>query len=348
MKRLMVLSFVVTLALSACTSGSDPKPDPKATSIKLPEPGQCLAKETNDLDLVAPDFSSVVSCKKSHVYEIIDVLNVPDKFLVTGSREKRLEHRSELVKSTATGSLAKDFHDYADYSCVGSVLLVTGLDGARIGDKWPVDADVHPELIGATTLTSVSPPDQWAAGKPRIICSFRYTVPANPGDPRSRAFPVQSPSGLPTYRDFLTSDYPAERRACGSYDDDNYLHPLLCINQHNVEVLFSYDASLAFGKKFADSVDGLNPSDAHWDKLVEPCTEALWRVFGPSNIDDDLASSVYLGDDWSTRHKAFCLVTPESDDLDLPSGSIVGHAWEVSEVPRKKLTRPLSEYPRGI
>ena len=348
MRRLIVLCVMATLALPACSSDNGPKTNPKAASLRVPEPGQCLAAETKDLDIVAPDFSSVVSCTKSHVYEIVDVLNVPDKYLVTGPRAKRLEHRTELAKSTATSPLAKGFRDYANRGCVGSILLATGLDGARIGDKWPVDADVHPVLIGATPLTSISPPDQWVAGKPRIICSFRYTVPAAQKDPQSKTFPVESSSGLPAYRAFLTSDYPAERRACASYDDDNYLHPLLCTNQHNVEVLFSYDASLAFGKKFADSVAETNTSDAHWDKLVDPCAEALWRVFGPSNVDEDLVSSVYLGDDWSKNHTAYCLVTPESDDLDLPPGSIVGHAWEIDEVPRKKLTKPLNEYPRRI
>ena len=180
-----LVALCAVLAMAACSSGDDPKSDPKPAALRLPEPGQCIAKETKDLDSVAPDYSSVVDCTKPHVYEIVDVLKVPKKFLATGSREKRLERRTELAKSAAAGPLAKDFHAYADRGCLGSVLVATGLEEVRAGEKWPINAGVRPALVGATTLTSVSPGAQWAAGKAAIICSFRYTVPVEPGGARA-------------------------------------------------------------------------------------------------------------------------------------------------------------------
>lgn len=344
MRRLVTLCAVLALALSACSSGSDPEPEPATQA--LPQPGQCIAGESKDLDAFVPDYTSVVDCKKPHVYEIVDVLDVPKKFLVSGSRDKRLERRTELGKSAASGSLAKDFRAYADRACLGSVLLATGLEGVRAGEKWPIDAGVRPALVGAATLTSVGPVDQWAAGRASIVCSFRYTVPVDPGGPQGKLYPIQSSSSVPTYRALLTKDFPAERRACASYDEDNYLHGVLCTNQHNTEVLFSYEATLAFGKKFAESVDDTDITDAQWDKLVEPCAEALDRVLGP-DIDEELVGSVYLADDWSRSHTAFCLITPESDKLDLPPGSLVGQAGAVQEVPRKKVDGGLREYAQG-
>ena len=76
-RRWMALCAVVALALPACSPGNASRSGPEPASRALPEPGQCIAKESKDLDGVAPDYSSVVSCKRPHVYEIVDVLNVP-------------------------------------------------------------------------------------------------------------------------------------------------------------------------------------------------------------------------------------------------------------------------------
>lgn len=343
MRRLMTLCAVVALALSACSSGDDPQPEPAA--LKLPDPGQCIAKESKDLDGVAPDYTSVVTCKKPHAYEIVDVLDVPKKFLASGSREKRLDRRTELAKSTASGSLAKDFRAYADRRCRESVLRATRLEHVRIGTKSAFEADVRPVLLGARTVASVGPADQWAAGKPRITCSFRYTAPAAPAGPAGKVVAIQSPSTVPIYLDLLSEHFPAERRSCGSYNSDNYMYAVLCTNQHNTETLFSYDGEAAFGKKFAESVDDTDITDAEWDKLVTPCADSLIDVVG-TDIDEELVGSVYLADNWKTSHTAYCLITPESEKLDLPPGSVVGKAGQIKEVPARKGDR-LGPYAQG-
>lgn len=333
-KRLMALCVVVAMAVAACSSGADPRP----ASLSRPEPGQCLANEATDLDQPAPDYASVVGCKAPHVYEIFDVLNVPAKFVVSGSPERRLERRKELNRSTAADTLAQDFHSYADRTCRGSMLLATGLDGVDVAGKGALDAGVRPVLVGARMQASVGPPDRWAAGKPAIVCSFRYTVPAGPAAPLARVAAIQSTSKLPTYRALLTPDFPAELRACGSYDADNYLYAVLCTFQHNAETLFSYDAEAAFGKTFAEAVDSTNPTNAQWDKLDAACSDALDKVFDPG-IHKNVSSSVYLGNDWKQpggRHTTYCLATPASTTLDLPAGSIIGHLGAIKEVPAKQ------------
>ena len=342
-RRLIALCFIAVTTLTACSSGDDPKAGPKPAALKLPEPGQCIAKEAKDLDNVGPDYTSVVDCKKPHVYEIVDVLNVPKKFVVGGSREKRLERRTELAKSTASGSLAKDFHAYADRGCHEATLRATGLDGVLIGDKEATEADVRPVLLGARTSTSVGPPELWAGGKPRIVCSFRYTAPTAPTGTPGKVFAIQSPSSVPIYLDLLSEHFPAERRACGTYDSDNYMYAVLCTNQHNTETLFSYDAGAAFGTKFAGSVDPEAVTDPHWDKLVTPCADSLIDVVG-FDIEEELVGSVYLDDDWSSTPTAYCLITFLSDKSDMPPGSVVGQAGEVKEVPAKKVDRRLGPY----
>ena len=164
-----------------------------------------------------------------------------------------------------------------------------------------------------------------------------------------RASPSRSshPPSVPTYHAIRTKDYPAERRACASYDEDNYLHGVLCTDQHNTEVLFSYDAEAAFDKKLVDSIDAEQVTDAQWDMLVTPCADTLPTVAG-TDVDEDLVGSVYLADDWKASHTAFCLATPMSDNLDLPPGSVIGQAGLVEEVPRKKTDAGLRPYATGV
>lgn len=345
MNRWAALSVVVMMALTACSSSDDPKADPKPVTLKLPEPGQCIAEETKDLDSVAPDYTSVVNCGKSHVYEIVDVLKVPKKFLVSGSREERLDRRNELAKLTASGALADDFHSYADRGCRGSVLRATGLADVLIDQASAFEAEVRPVLIGARISTRVGPADQWAAGKPTIICSVRYTDPRAPEGPEGKDAPIRSTSSVPTYRALLTKDFPAERRACGSYNSDNYMYAVLCTNQHNTEALFSYDADAAFDRNVVASIDPAEITDAEWDLLVTPCADSLQTVIG-TDIDEELVASVYLADDWDSSHLATCLITPLDDKLDLPPGSVVGQAGVVNEVPARKGAR-LGPYAKG-
>lgn len=342
---LVGLCAVLALALAACSSGDDPKAAPKPATLKLPEPGQCIAKETKDLDRLAPDYTSVVNCKKPHVYEVVDVLNVPEKFVVNGSRDKRVDRRNELAKSTASGSLAEDFQTYAEDGCRGSVLRATGLSEIVIGQASAFRAGVRPVLVGARMATNVGPADSWAAGKPVIVCSFRYTAPGASVRPEGRVAAIQSSSSVPTYRALLTKDFPAERRACGSYNSDNYMYGVLCTNQHNTEAMFSYDAEAAFDKKLVDAIDEVEITDAQWDLLVTPCAESLETVVG-TDIDEELVGSVYLADDWSSSHTAICLITAQSDKLDLPPGSVVGQAGVVKEVPARKGAR-LGPYAKG-
>lgn len=325
-------AFVALGILAACTPGHA-----DAAKDVVPAPGQCVAKEKSDLDGFAPDFTSVVPCTSAHVYEIVDALNVPKKFLAGGSRAKRLERRTELDKSTASSSLANEFHTYANRACRRSVLKATGLDAVNVNGLSALDAGVRPVLLGANTLTGVSAPDQWAAGRHLIVCSMRYTEPVAPGL-LGRLSAIRSSSSIPTYRSLLSKRYPAELRACGSYDSDNYLYAVLCSNQHNVELLFSYDAQAAFGKDLIKNINSLNPTDSEWDLLSTPCTVMLQNVVG-TDVDDDLDGSVYLADDWGrsgSGHKAYCLITPDSDHQDLPPGSVVGRAGDITEVPAKK------------
>jgi hypothetical protein len=220
------------------------------------------------------------------------------------------------------------------------VLKATGLDVVNINGLPALDAGVRPVLIGAATSTGVDSADQWASGNPRIVCSIRYTDPVSPGTPQAKVSAIRSTSSIPTYRALLTKNFPAELRACGSYDSDNYMYPVLCTNQHNAELLFSYDAKAAFGIDLVKKVNGLNPTDSEWDELETPCRVMLQNVVG-NEVDDDLDAYAYLDDNFNNKASSFrnfttyCLIAPYDDHLDLPPG-VVGRAGHVSEVPAKK------------
>lgn len=306
LRSLRALAVVVGLVAAGCggpeATAVPATPTQKAVAPPAVHAGECLAKEIPDGDDVAPDLTSAIDCTKPHVYEVSDVLG-----------------------STTDGSqLADEFQSYAASECESSILKRAGTN--RIKDAGKPLKEVNAGLVmsGGSTWVNLTPAAGWA-DKQEFICAVRYTEhQTGGGDLAPR--PVKAKSDHPAFHDFLTEDFPADRRLCITYDgQERYSLEPCGDGQHYGEIFFGYDAAAAFGEKFVEGVDSEEPSEAEWTKLSDPCFEALPALLG-NNFDEDLSGVADLADaGWY-----------EYEDFDLPAGSLVENADRVDFVPVAK------------
>ena len=336
-------ALVSLVVLAACT------PSHAAPSKEVaPAPGQCVAKEKADLDDFAPDFTSVVRCTRAHTYEIVDVQPVPERFLAGTTKKQQLANRGELTKASGVGELQSKFRAYSLERCRLAMLHASGLDKITLKGKSADAADVYPVLGGAELRLNLASPKQWAAGDRNFVCSVRYTTYQN-GSSNRPVRRVMS-KGLPDYRLLTTSDFPAARRQCVTYDDQDNRVLVPCTKQHYGEVLFRYDAGKVFSKAF---LAGLRKRDYNnedftnkqWQSLGDPCFDALDMLFG-EDWSDALSAVADYGDigweaDLHTTESDFnCLVIPYEDDTyDLPPGSLFSEARTVHLIKIEKKLR---------
>jgi hypothetical protein len=325
------------MALTACSSGDDPKADPKPASLKLPEPGQCIAKEIADLDDVAPDLSSVVPCDKAHIFEIVDVFDVPATFLGDAkSRPERLARRKELLTVAGTDHLRKTFAAAVSQHCRAAELKPSRMSSLRLEGKTAEEARVGFVFGGAQSWFNGTPATLWADGHASVICSVRFTTHVTDTEDVD-AKPVTSKNDRPVWQRFRTVAFPLDRRQCLTYDEDDYQQLITCDKQHYGEYLFSYDARSVFGKSFVDSVNIADVTDKQWEKLSKPCFDALYTLFG-DDFDEDLSGDGEIGEiGWGQTDDdtdmVDCLAIPyDSDEVDLPGGTLFDESTDVDFV----------------
>src|SRR5688572_30224284 len=92
--RLPTVAAAILIAGLAGCGGSDEKPKPDAADIKA---GVCIASDIADEDDRAPDLDSVVDCSEPHVYEILDVVDLPKEALAGKTDEEKLANRKDLA-----------------------------------------------------------------------------------------------------------------------------------------------------------------------------------------------------------------------------------------------------------
>jgi hypothetical protein len=334
MRALPALAFVACLILAGCRSGTVADDKPAASAAV--HAGDCIAKEIPDLDDKAPDYGSTVDCTEPHIYEVSGLLSVPARFLRGSTRKQRLANRRLLGSVAGHSSLAEDFRDYTHRECGPPALVRAGMDGITIGGKSMRDVGAELVMGGATTWINLSPPAQWVAGGEKVICSVRFTKHFT-DEGEVAPSPITARFGHPAFYDFLTDDFPAARRQCITYDSQQRYALNPCTQQHYAEIFFSYDAAAAFGEEFVKGIDIENPSDAQWEKLGDPCADALSMVLG-KDVDPGVTGGADFGvRGWfqkSDVYTTYCLAVPyKADDLDLPAGSLIGKADKVAFVP---------------
>lgn len=345
MRSLRALAVVVCLVAAGC-GGPEPATGPvtptekKAVAPATFRAGDCFAKEVPDGDDVAPDFTSAVDCTKPHVYEVSDVFAVPERYLRGDSRKQKLANRKVLGSTTKGSQLADEFQSYAASECESSILKRAGINRIKVAGKPLKEVNAGLVMSGGSTWINLAPVPNWTDGEQEFICTVRYTEhQTGGGDLAPR--PVKAKSDHPAFHDFLTKDFPADRRLCVTYDSQERYSLEPCGDgQHYGEIFFGYDAAAAFGEKFVEGVDSEEPSEAEWTKLGDPCFEALPALLG-NNFDEDLSGVADLADaGWyeeASVYATYCIAVPyESEDFDLPAGSLVENADRVDFVPVAK------------
>lgn len=300
-----------------------------------PETGQCIGKEIKDLDDLAPDFNDVVDCRKSHVYEIVEVIEVPKQFLTGDTKADRRANRKELGTVKAESPLKTKYEQFASDRCGTETLKAVGLSKVGIGSKTADEAGADPVMGGALSWLNLTPTANWNDGDAKLVCSIRYTkriTTTNDVGPK----PVRSKTELPAYADFLTEDFPVDRRQCVAYENRTERTLVPCDEEHFGEMFFSFDARKAFGDAFVKSVNLSDPHDLNWAKISQICSDALPLLLG-EDIDSELTAIAEAGaggwDGTSDYYGVSCLVAPKHpEEFDLPGGTLIGNAKNVNFV----------------
>ena len=338
MRVLRAVAVVVCLIAAGCGGvKTTTSPAAKPETRTLVHAGDCIAKEIDLRYDVAPDFNTGVDCRKPHIYEVSDVIDVPERFLRGKTSKAKLANREALGARAEISQLFPDkFREFADAECGLAALKSAGLGRLKIAGKSLKEAGAELVMGGAEPWINLSAPADWIDGREKLICSIRFTEHITDEGVYVAPDPISAKTGRPAFHDFLTDNFPAVRRQCVTYDSQDRYGLSPCTKHHYGEIFFSYDAAAVFGRKFVESMDIDDPDDAGWEKLGDPCFEGLPALIG-SDLDEDLSGAADLGTQgWyedSPVFTTYCIAIPyESEDFDLPAGSLVENSANVDFV----------------
>jgi hypothetical protein len=319
--------FVITLA--GCGGDSE---EPKAAEIKA---GVCIAKDIADEDDRAPDLNSVVDCSEPHVYEILDVVDLPDNALSGNTDEEKLANRKDLATIEKGEDTSKEYEAFYEFLSVCDTALreTTGYADATVNGVSAEDSNLWPAVAAGIHAPwfNVTPEDQWLDGNPQLICSARFGDPSADAEEDAPAKPLSSPNEKPLLADMGSASFPIEYRPC---DDDKAVSVAVgCDRPHHAEMLFSFEAGPVLEERLVtrlekelkdDNADPTQlPKDVH-DDLDRVCTEAL-----PAVMTDDFDTSVLTGKGFVAapfdeyNQTIVCGLVPTDSTKELGPGSLV-------------------------
>jgi hypothetical protein len=298
--RSAAVVLAAAVVLTACVGGSDPKPaattTPASTAV-TPKAGDCFADADSKLDPADPDFSTKVKCTTSHLYEVTGVSRVPARFLKPAADpdDPGATVRDRLLEADGTGD--QGFAQYASTTCSDHLWRTMGVDAEdiRSGDARLSEIGAYPAAAGIVYRHTLTAEPDWSKGPHGLICFAEFR---DPREDQGAAAPASVSSyNLKTVAGrFLSSHFPVERRRCyvqsDEYEDEVELGP--CTRAHESEVVFTYNARLAFGTRFvkeamrADEDDETDAADDKiMDRTVQVCRDILPKVLARP-IDSEL------------------------------------------------------------
>ena len=335
MKTPAILLLLFGLVLTGCGGGdSNPKTTPDVQA------GTCVAKEIDDEDDKAPDLNSVVDCSKPHVYEITDVIDLPDAALSGKTDEEKLANRKDLAttESDEGEENSAQFDAYTAFAfpaCRAALTTATGYDGIAVDGVDAKEAGLMPLLGGQIQPLwfNVMPKEQWLEGKRQVICSARYTEPAPkdfdedyPEDLPTK--PVSSENSKPLLAAASSSSFPVVFRWCTTWDEKEKNVNVGCDKQHYSENLFQFNAIEVLDQDFVNKIKPKKATDAEYKELDRVCAKTLPQVMS-KDFDQDGAkvrSQGFPGFQWTDDYKTVVcdLVSVDSKTTDLGPGAL---AW---------------------
>jgi hypothetical protein len=332
---LLFLLLILGLVLTACGVG-----DSKKASASDVKAGTCIAKEVDDENDTAPDLNSVVDCSEPHVYEILDVVDLPDEALSGKTDKEKLANRKDLAtleldETEAQSDQNAAFFAFAYPVCDKALRKHAGYDDITVKGKSAEDVALIPAL-GAEVYSpwlNLMPKDLWLEGNRQFMCSVRYVEDSEAEEPPVK--PVSSPNDKMLISSASSPSFPVELRDCSDVDrKDDAVSDVDCDERHTTEGLFSFDGDVVFGEKaMAPIFKSGNPTDEQMAPLDRTCTDSLPAVMGDGFDKKKIAGKAYVVEwDDGTQAVQCALAAVDFRKNDLGPGSF---AW--TDAARAKL-----------
>lgn len=306
------------------------------------EPGVCVEREAKDQGNLVPDLSSIVDCAAPHVYEVYDIIDLPDSTLTGSTRQARIDNRDDLaLPSDLTDDSVERtaFEEFSEQECTTSLQRITGFDELTLRGAAAEDSRVTPSLRGLKApWYTVMPEKEWLNGRRQVVCSARLEQP-EPDEPgRTPVHPQASSDHRMLITRIRDVSLPVEFRQCRSYDAKRReVSPSTCDEPHVDEALFSFEADGVFGKAFISSIRK-RPTPKKFDRFDQVCADALPELLGPDYDAKTLRGFGSVASRWTKQSTPVrCAVGPVTfRTADLPPGSLVDSGATKVELVRAK------------
>ncbi|MFZ0142319.1 MAG: hypothetical protein WAL70_14660 [Aeromicrobium sp.] len=321
MRRLTVAAALILVSLAGC-GGSEEKPNADLAELKA---GDCIAKDIKDENDRAPDVDSVVECSEPHVYEIVELVDIPEEALTGTTDKEKLANRKDLA-TWPTGEEGEElssqkgaYLEFTDGACEDEYVGLSGLEDVSVNGVDAKDAIVAPALeAGFHQWINVTPGDLWLDGDRQLMCSFRFGD-VEPGSyeesPPARS--VASKTDKALFTTMGSSDLPAELRSC---DETNH-----CGRQHGSETLFHFDAQSVLDEKLVNGIDPKKPTDQQLKQLTGICEDAVPSLLGDDFGARDISIEAFVGEPWEDDYykTVGCEIVPTDTTKDFAPGSLI-------------------------
>lgn len=340
----LAIALVVTLALSACQGADEHRQDSSKVEDVLLKPGDCFADEVLE-EPFGPELTSKVPCSKKHLYEVVGVSEVPDRFLSGQSRRALLHTYTKLLDLKSQDNLNDEdtldsltpFEGFMAKVCSRTSLAFAGLGDLVIGGRSGVDLLAQPMVSSANTEWFLPSEAHWLNERGVAYCAFRFDE--SDSFDYAEADRVAAPSNQALAREVIDPSAPHESRFCVNYVKDRGYRPerTSCVKIHDAEAFLSYEVDAMTGSsRLGNRVYEVQDlTDKQYDILTEPCLDSMASVLGPH--DPDLYVDVLWEDspEWDVKgqRRVECVVTSE-EGTRLPGRSLIGDARNVKLVER--------------
>jgi hypothetical protein len=254
--------------LSGCSGSAEEKAEPEVVQAKE---GQCVAKEVDDGIDPAPDFTTVVPCTEPHVYGVVGVVPIPEKYLEGTTDKEKLAQRAVLAKpgEVEPGSTRAEMMKDVFPTCEPKFSAQLGFDDLSVRDKSAAEAGLRP-YFGAGYWYNVTSKEQWLDGQTAVLCTIRlYDLPK--GEEEASLLPTAGPDDAPLLTHYFDESFPLDLRRCIDADSRKLFAP--CDGPHWDEMLYSIDMRAVYGKNFVRGQDLTNVDEASFAKIKRACTD---------------------------------------------------------------------------
>ena len=277
-----ILPGIVTAALLAVlVSGCSAPPD----AVVL-QAGDCIAEEFNH----QPVRESVVDCSEPHRFDIVADLGAWPGAADAIAASDAASVYERLVLADPSDELVAAFTDWAMPQCERAFRAITGLSGVMAGEL--IGDELALELASPTWLTaSLDTAARFGADDDSVVCAVGWLDDAS--TLRSVSFKAGS-----TIAELTTGAIPTELRECFDLQDDDQRTAVSCETAHIGQSIVRFDAGVALGTAWIETVDPGTGQPADYPAADEVCATLVGQLVAEGALAADV--SVWA-DVWPTK-----------------------------------------------